>query len=129
MQIRQEAKQAVKYGAVGVLNTMITAVVYYLLRKIDFSVDGANLISYEAGFLNSYIWNRLWVFQSHQNDWRKEGLIFWVGAHICWALQWLAFRLFLQFLAEVSLLFKSADKRQEILKTNDKAEVIRILTE
>ena len=93
MQIRQEAKQAVKYAAVGVLNTMITAVVYYLLRKIDFSVDGANLISYEAGFLNSYIWNRLWVFQSHQNDWRKEGLI-------CWALQWLAFRLFLQFLAE-----------------------------
>ena len=35
----------------------------------------------------------------------------------------------LQFLAEVSLLFKSADKRQEILKTADKAEVIRILTE
>ena len=35
----------------------------------------------------------------------------------------------LQFLAEVSLLFKSADKRQEILKKADKAEVIRILTE
>ena len=35
----------------------------------------------------------------------------------------------LQFLAEVSLLFKSAEKRQEILKTTDKAEVIRILTE
>ena len=35
----------------------------------------------------------------------------------------------LQFLAEVSLLFKSADKRAEILKTTDKAEVIRILTE
>lgn len=35
----------------------------------------------------------------------------------------------LQFLAEVSLLFKSADKRQEILKTSDKLEVIKILTE
>lgn len=35
----------------------------------------------------------------------------------------------LQFLAEVSLLFKSAEKRQEILKSSDKAEVIRILTE
>lgn len=35
----------------------------------------------------------------------------------------------LQFLAEVSLLFKSAEKRQEILKTTDKSEVIRILTE
>ena len=35
----------------------------------------------------------------------------------------------LQFLAEVSLLFKSAEKRQEILKTDDKAKVISILTE
>ena len=35
----------------------------------------------------------------------------------------------LQFLAEVSLLFKSAEKRQQILSTQDKAEVIKILTE
>lgn len=35
----------------------------------------------------------------------------------------------LQFLAEVSLLFKSPEKRQEILNTQDKAEVIKILTE
>ena len=35
----------------------------------------------------------------------------------------------LQFLAEVSLLFKSAEKRAQILQTQDKAEVIKILTE
>ena len=35
----------------------------------------------------------------------------------------------LQFLAEVSLLFKSADKRAQILNTQDKSEVIKILTE
>jgi mannitol/fructose-specific phosphotransferase system IIA component (Ntr-type) len=35
----------------------------------------------------------------------------------------------LQFLAEVSLLFKSPEKRQLILNTQDKAEVIKILTE
>ncbi|MBO4705417.1 MAG: PTS sugar transporter subunit IIA, partial [Spirochaetaceae bacterium] len=35
----------------------------------------------------------------------------------------------LQFLAEVSLLFKSAEKRKEILNTTDKAQVIKILTE
>ena len=35
----------------------------------------------------------------------------------------------LQFLAEVSLLFKSPEKRQLILDTQDKAEVIKILTE
>ena len=35
----------------------------------------------------------------------------------------------LQFLAEVSLLCKSAEKRQEILNTTDKSDIIRILTE
>ncbi|WP_059370178.1 PTS sugar transporter subunit IIA [Treponema endosymbiont of Eucomonympha sp.] len=35
----------------------------------------------------------------------------------------------LQFLAEVSLLFKSAEKRQEILKASDKERIIKILTE
>jgi PTS system nitrogen regulatory IIA component len=34
----------------------------------------------------------------------------------------------LQFLAEVSLLFKSPEKRQEILNTTDKAKIIDILT-
>ena len=35
----------------------------------------------------------------------------------------------LQFLAEISLLFKSADKRQEILNAGSSEEVLRILTE
>ena len=35
----------------------------------------------------------------------------------------------LQFLAEVSLLLKSAEKRQEILNATDKSDIIRILTE
>jgi len=35
----------------------------------------------------------------------------------------------LQFLAEISLLFKSAEKRQEILKAGSEEEVLRILTE
>ena len=35
----------------------------------------------------------------------------------------------LQFLAEISLLFKSAEKRQEILKASSTEEVIKILSE
>lgn len=35
----------------------------------------------------------------------------------------------LQFLAEISLLFKSAEKRQKILETTDKDKIIKILTE
>ena len=35
----------------------------------------------------------------------------------------------LQFLAEISLLFKSAEKRQEILNANSSEEVLKILSE
>jgi PTS system nitrogen regulatory IIA component len=35
----------------------------------------------------------------------------------------------LQFLAEISLLFKSAEKRQEILKSSSAEEVLKILSE
>ena len=35
----------------------------------------------------------------------------------------------LQFLAEISLLFKSAEKRQEILKASSSEEVLKILSE
>jgi len=35
----------------------------------------------------------------------------------------------LQFLAEISLLFKSADKREEILKAKTPEEVLKILVE
>jgi PTS system nitrogen regulatory IIA component len=35
----------------------------------------------------------------------------------------------LQFLAEVSLLFKSSEKRAEILKAQDSAEILKILAE
>ena len=92
MRTKQEAIWAVKYGAVGVLNTAITAIVYYVLRKLDVGVDLANLVSYEVGFVNSYVWNRLWVFRSHRHDWQREGVTFWVGAHLCWGIQWGVFR-------------------------------------
>jgi PTS system nitrogen regulatory IIA component len=35
----------------------------------------------------------------------------------------------LQFLAEISLLFKSAEKRQEILNANSSEDVLKILSE
>jgi PTS system nitrogen regulatory IIA component len=35
----------------------------------------------------------------------------------------------LQFLAEISLLFKSAEKRQEILNASTAEEILRILSE
>lgn len=65
-------KRIAKFGLVGVLNTLIDIGLFWLL----FSVFGvpylmANVLSYGAGMLNSFVMNKLWTFSER----RKHGLI------------------------------------------------------
>jgi putative flippase GtrA len=57
--------QFIKFGLVGISNTVITAVVIWLMLKIFGLNDlSANIIGYIAGLTNSFIWNRKWTFRS-----------------------------------------------------------------
>ena len=57
-------EQAIKYGLVGVSNTLITMVVIWLMLKTLGLPEGlSNFTGYVAGLLNSYIWNRQWTFK------------------------------------------------------------------
>ncbi|MCD7710635.1 MAG: GtrA family protein [Porphyromonadaceae bacterium] len=53
-----------RFIVVGVLNTAISLAAFYLLYNL-FSVNYtiANLISYIVGVINSFFWNKHWVFQ------------------------------------------------------------------
>lgn len=55
--------------SVGVLNTFIDAVVYFLLTHVTtiFGVYqvAAKGISYAFGMINSFYWNRKWTFRSN----------------------------------------------------------------
>jgi putative flippase GtrA len=70
-------KQAVKFGLVGVLNTLVDAGVYYILTRwiglMDLPVL-AKAISYTCGVINSFFWNRLWTFRSKEGGWRSFSL-------------------------------------------------------
>lgn len=80
-------KQAIKYGIVGVSNTLITAVVIWVLMKL-FGVPDvtSNAIGYAAGVLNSFIWNRQWTFKS-QSGWVLSAVRFGIVFAICYLLQ------------------------------------------
>ncbi|HPH97736.1 MAG TPA: GtrA family protein [Anaerolineaceae bacterium] len=61
-------KQAVKFGAVGVLNTALDWMIYFALTHwIGFFTAmpvAAKAISYSVGVLNSFFINRAWTFRS-----------------------------------------------------------------
>lgn len=80
-------KQAIKYGVVGVMNTLITASVIWIFTKVFYVSDElSNAIGYIAGVFNSFIWNKQWTFQSSQ-AWWSSAIRFGVVFGICYALQ------------------------------------------
>jgi putative flippase GtrA len=61
--------QFVKFGIVGISNTLLTLAVYTLLLKV-FGVWylAASAIGFIAGTINSFLLNRRWTFRGHVGD-------------------------------------------------------------
>ena len=61
--------QFVKFGIVGVSNTLLTFVVYTLLLKV-FGVWylAASAIGFVVGAINGFLLNRRWTFREHVGD-------------------------------------------------------------
>jgi len=57
--------QFIKFGIVGVSNTLLTAIIiWFLLKEFHCSDYLSNFTGYIIGLLNSFIWNRKWTFES-----------------------------------------------------------------
>lgn len=79
--------QLLKYGVIGVSNTLITFVVFYIMNTLMRLPYGlSNVTAYVLGVINSFIWNRNWVFKTGGKFWHEAGL-FVVGFLICLTLQ------------------------------------------
>ncbi|MGD0613127.1 MAG: GtrA family protein [Anaerolineales bacterium] len=66
-------KQAVKFGMVGVLNTVVDLGTYFVLTRwlgMAGLPVAAKSISYGVGILNSFFWNKTWTFRSNASTWK-----------------------------------------------------------
>lgn len=61
----------IKFGLVGVLNTLINWIIFSLLNFVGVYYIIANIIAYAVATVNSYIWNSKWVFKYNGKD-KKE---------------------------------------------------------
>ena len=65
MKKHQSLIQFLKFGIVGISNTLITALTIWLFLKVLHCSDYfANFTGYILGLINSFIWNRKWTFES-----------------------------------------------------------------
>src|SRR6476620_5771151 len=63
------ALQFLKFGIVGVSNTLITFAVYtVLLKGFDVWYLAASAIGFVAGATNGFLLNRRWTFRGHVGD-------------------------------------------------------------
>ena len=80
-------KQAIRYGVVGVSNTLITAVVIWVMMKMAGCSDVlSNITGYAAGVLNSFVLNKKWTFKS-AIGWTRGAVRFGVVFGICYLMQ------------------------------------------
>ncbi|MCL2651193.1 MAG: GtrA family protein [Candidatus Azobacteroides sp.] len=87
--------EAFKYGIVGVVNTLLTLAIIWIMRSVvGTSLVVSNATGYTIGFLNSFILNRFWTFKANDN-WKKEFIKFLLAFIVCYLIQ-LAFVLLLE---------------------------------
>ncbi|MBS7375686.1 MAG: GtrA family protein, partial [Muribaculaceae bacterium] len=83
-EIRTTMVQLIKYGIVGVSNSLITLIVIFLFNSVlNLSLLLADVVGYVAGVINSFIWNKQWVFKTHDTKLVKEMSLFVTGFLIC----------------------------------------------
>jgi len=80
-------QQGIKFGIVGIINTFITLMIIFILSNYyHIYYIFSNAIGYIAGFINSFIMNKLWTFRS-KGKILKESLLFVIAFFISYGIQ------------------------------------------
>jgi putative flippase GtrA len=96
MELIYRYRQVIKFGLVGVANTLICfALLFFLDKVMGLGYQIANPIAYFLSTLNSFYLNKKWTFKSEGKA-RKEGALFFVVIGCAWGVQYL----FLNYLVE-----------------------------
>ncbi len=84
----QTLVQLVKYALVGVMNTVLTLVVIFVCKSLlDINPYVSNAIGYFLGLVNSFLWNRAWVFHAADGKIHRQAVRFLIGFAVCYAIQ------------------------------------------
>jgi putative flippase GtrA len=70
---KQEVTRFTRFLTVGAVGTLLDFSILTVLKLAGVPTLFANSLSFTAGLLNNFTWNRLWTFGDTVNtDWRKQ---------------------------------------------------------
>lgn len=69
-----EYNQFLKFGIVGISNTLVGLMVYYILIYFNINYNIANTLGFIVSVFNAYYWNNRYVFKKE----RKKSNIEWI---------------------------------------------------
>lgn len=70
---KQEVTRFARFLTVGAVGTLLDFSILTLLKLAGFPTLVANSLSFTAGLLNNFTWNRLWTFSDTvKADWRRQ---------------------------------------------------------
>lgn len=79
--------QFIKYGIVGAANTLLTLGVIFVCKScLGLNPYVSNAIGYGVGLVNSFYWNRKWVFKA-DGSLSRHAMFFLLGFVLCYAAQ------------------------------------------
>lgn len=91
--------QLIRFGIVGVINTLITLAVIYLLQEVlDVKYTTANLAGYVTGVINSFFWSKLWVFKKLNSNFIREAVLFLISFGVCYGIQFVSLLVLVELL-------------------------------
>ncbi len=67
----EKIKQFIKFGIVGISNTLISYTVYVVLVMINVNYLIASIMGFVISVLNSYYWNNKYVFKARDEEQRE----------------------------------------------------------
>lgn len=77
-----------RYVVVGVLNTLVTLFIIVMMKSVmGCNPWWSNFAGYVAGLVNSFLWNRQWVFHAGTGNPARQGMLFLCGFGLCYGLQ------------------------------------------
>lgn len=87
MHDRPAVTQFVKFCLVGAMNTLVTLCTIFICKSLlGVNEYIANALGYVLGVINSFLWNKQWVFHSN-GCLGREAIKFTIGFVICYSLQ------------------------------------------